>query len=168
MSTRRKRVLLWLTACVLIAASCAAVGVHLVLPVKVQAASQEQGELDPDIESSEDLDSLSGNVDAVALQAVAQRDFRRRLFDPPVQAPSPPPPKPLPPIELLSTVLPAQGEPYAWVRDGQTNRRVAVGDVLGPADNSASITRIESSRIVIHHENQEHDLLHPGQGGAQR
>lgn len=96
--------------------------------------------------------------DREALIALAGQPLRQQLFDPPPPpAQAAPPPPPLPAVELISTVLPSQGEPSAWVREpaqGNTPRnprKVRVGDVLGPEDNPAIITAIEPDRLLVEH-----------------
>lgn len=106
-----------------------------------------------------------------ALIALAQQPLRQQLFDPPPPPPEdPPPPPPLPGVELISTVLPSSGDPSAWVRDpaqGNTPRKIRIGDVLGPEDNPATVTAIEPGRLLVEH-NGETKPIHqtdPSAGG---
>jgi hypothetical protein len=169
MNIRRTRSLLWLTTIGLLAAAAAGVVLHIVSPVQVDqdvSTSSRSGDQSALRNTTEERQT----PDHAALQQVAARDIRQRLFDPPVVAPKPPPPKPLPPIELLSTILRANtaGDASAWVRDGQATRKVKVGDTIGPDNNPATITAIHTNKLLLEHEGREVEVSHVGSGGGGR
>lgn len=166
---RRTRTLLWLATFGLLAAATAGVVGHLTSPVQIdEDASASSGPHDQSpTRGSADAQRMP---DRAALQQVATRDIRQRLFDPPVVVPKPPPPKPLPPIELLSTILRSSsgGNASAWVRDGQTTRKVMVGDTIGPESNPATVTAIQTNRLLLGHEGREVEVGLAGTGGGGR
>ncbi len=108
--------------------------------------------------------------DRDTLLTLAGTPLRQQLFDPPPPtAPPPPPTPPLPRVELISTLIAGNGLSSAWVREpaaGPTPRKVCVGDVLGPADNPATITAIEPGRLIVEHNGEvkpiERELSHAG------
>ena len=154
MTTRRLRNLLYLGAICLVGAALGVVvwGVF-VTPSNQQGAGDHTREVVTDPMD----DALLAPVlpPRESLLAITQHPLRQQLFDPPPPAPEPdPPPPPLPGIELISTVLPSNAAPSAWVREvasGNTPRRVRVGDVLGPADNPATLIAIEPGRLLVEH-----------------
>lgn len=166
MNIRRTRSLLWLTTVSLLAAAAAGVVVHRVSPVQLDVNHASSTTPRGPATSQGPTDNHQA-PDRAALQRVASRDIRQRLFDPPVVAPKPPPPKPLPPIELLSTILRSNsgGDPSAWVRDGQTTRKVKVGDTIGPENNPATVTAIQTDRLLLDHEGREVEVGLAGSGG---
>ena len=96
--------------------------------------------------------------DRDAFLTATQHTLRQALFDPPPPPPPrPAPPPPLPQIELISTLLPASGEPSAWIRgpsQGNSPRKVHVGDILGDPTNPATLTAIEADRLLVEHQGE--------------
>lgn len=154
MTTRRLRHLLTLLAASLtLAAIGVVVGAVLGRPASGPSISRQ--DLDPAGGSSVDNPAIPAPPDRGELLALAEQPLRQQLFDPPPPPPEQePPPPPLPGIELISTLLPSQGAPSAWVRDhahGNAPRKVRVGDTLGPTGNTATVLAIEPSRLLVEH-----------------
>lgn len=163
MNTRKIRAMLWLgTACLLVAA-VSVVALHFALPAEI-----ESGDAVASTTQHTESTTTQQRVDPANLQRVASKDIRQQLFDPPVQVQKPPPPKPLPPIELISTILGDQGQHRAWVRDGQTLRKIVAGDTLGTGDNPATVERIEVDCLVLQHEGKQVEVNQQGESGGRR
>lgn len=163
MTPRRARIMLWLTSAGLLAVTVAAALLHLMVPVEHTSQSDIHAAAPFTYRGTEDHPTTA-TVDQNLLKEVALLDFRQRLFDPPVVVPKPPPPKPLPQVQLLSTILRTGGEASAWVRDGQTTRKVKVGDVIGPENNPATVTAIQTSALVLDHEGKRQQITQNQRG----
>lgn len=122
----------------------------------------------PSTSESTDTHSSGDRIDPTSLQRVASKNIRQQLFDPPLKPVKPPPPKPLPPIELISTILGDNGQHRAWVRDGQTLRKIVVGDILGTAGNPAAVISIEVDRLVLRHEDKRVEVGQQSTTGGRR
>ena len=158
--------MLWLCAACLFGAALSVVGLHLAFPAGIEPNHGDTAALAPSQNTG--TEALSSPIDLASLQRVASKDIRQQLFDPPVQVPKPPPPKPLPPIELISTILVDNGQHRAWVRDGQTLRKIIAGDTLGTADNPATVVSIEVDRLVLRHEAKQVELSQQAATGGRR
>ena len=167
MNTRRTRALLWFTTAGLLATAVAVVVLNLMLPPVIDSSTQRTPQQDDWPVNA--LASNNGTIDQAELIEAAHKNIRQTLFDPPVVIPKPPPPKPLPPIELISTILPESGEPSAWVADGQNTRKVKEGDRLGPEDNPVIVSSITSGRLTVEHEAKQVQIERtPSDEGRQR
>lgn len=166
MNMRKTRAMLWLgTACLLIVAG-GIVGFHEVFPPEV--VSRDSGAAIQIPNERQTMPDESGGIDPASLQRVASKNIRQQLFDPPVQVIKPPPPKPLPPIELVSTILGDNGQHRAWVRDGQTLRKIVRGDTLGTTDNPAVVEVIAVDHLVIRHEGKQVEVTQQAASGGRR
>lgn len=161
MTVRRIRILLWLTTSGLLVLAGGVVGLHWGSPPQI-AASDSARAKSGDAGSPPTANEAAPELNRAELKQVASRDLRQRLFDPPVVAPKPPPPKPLPKIELISTILRNQGEASAWVRDGATTRKISIGDSVGPENNPAKVIAIDADRIILEHESGEAEVTRDG------
>lgn len=168
MQIRRIRTMLWLATTCLLVVAVALLFSHMAVPPSIaQTPGTPTSRIDKTEGSPVDLQQLP--VERAALQQVAAKDIRQRLFDPPIVAAKPLPPKPLPPVQLISTILREQGPAFAWVQDGQSTRKIKVGDTVGPENNPARITAIEPDRIVLQHEDAEVEVTQgAGAGGDRR
>lgn len=166
MNTRRIRSLLWLMTSVSLAATAVVIGWHLRVPPTIESTTQTTAN-DGALARVTPIDRAYVLVDQASLVQAAHKDIRQRLFDPPVETPKPPPLKPLPPIELVSTILRGQHDHSAWVRDGQNTRKVAVGDRLGPDNNHAMVMAITAERLVLEHEGKRVEIEQATAGGGQ-
>lgn len=166
MKTRQTRAILWMsTACLLVGAA-AVVGWHLASPPTIGSTARDA--VAPPPNPVTDSPAPADRVDPASLRRVAGKNIRQQLFDPPVAVPKPPPPKPLPPIELISTILGDQGQHRAWVRDGQTLRKIVAGDTLGTADNPAVVESIGVDRLVVRHEARQVEVAQQAANGRRR
>lgn len=166
MNMRKTRAMLWLgTACLFVAAG-GIVGLHVAFPPEI-VSRDNGGAVQTPVERGTASDG-SGRIDPDSLQRVASKDIRQQLFDPPVQAPKPQPPKPMPPIELVSTILGDNGQHRAWVRDGQTLRKIVRGDTLGTTDNPAVVEVIAVDHLVIRHEGKQVEVIQQSASGGRR
>lgn len=154
MTTRQLRHSLSLAAAGLTLVAVGVVVWAVLVPPSQHQSPNTQG-LAPAGDPAQGNLSIAPPPNRSALLALAETPLRQQLFDPPPQPPErPPPPPPMPGIELISTILPSNGEPSAWVREaanGNTPRKVRVGDVLGPANNTATVTAIEPDRLLVEH-----------------
>ena len=163
MKTRNTRALLWLCTASLLGLAVAVVCLHVLFPARAQTIAPDGYQALP-VEQVQNTPA-SFAVDPASLQRVASKDIRQRLFDPPVEPPKPPQPKPLPQIELISTILGDNGQHRAWVRDGQTIRKVMVGDTLGTADNPATVESIEKEKLILQHDSKQIEVTQATNGG---
>ena len=157
---------MWFTSVGLLVAAGGVVVLHLAAPPVVDSSAKANPQQDGTPVGS--FDSNRSTIDQAELIKAAQKDIRQTLFDPPVVIPKPPPPKPLPPIALISTILPDNGEPSAWVTDGQNTRKVKAGDRLGPEDNPAIVSSITSGRLTVEHEEKQVQIERSSSDGGRR
>ncbi len=158
--------MLWLGAACLSAVAVSIVGLHTVFPVDGEPI--QDGLTEPS--ASQEINSRppSDHINPASLQRVASKNIRQQLFDPPIAVVKPPPPKPLPPIELISTILGDNGQHRAWVRDGQTLRKIVAGDTVGTDSNPATVVSIEVDRLVLQHETKQVEVSQQAGGGGRR
>lgn len=166
MTIRRTRSLLWLKTTALLLMACGAVLLHWVVPPNIDQPSVLLSNDDQGLAPSSPATEFA--VDQASLMYAAGKDIRQQLFDPPVVVPKPPPPKPLPSIELVSTILRDNGEHSAWVRDGQMMRKVIIGDTLGPEDNQVVVQAMEADMLVVIHEGKAVELRRAAASGGRR
>ena len=166
MNIRKTRAMLWLgTACLCLAAGTI-VGLHVAFPPEPASADISDAVQTPTDRGDSRI--TSAHIDPASLQRVASKNIRQQLFDPPLQVPKPPPPKPLPPIELVSTILGDNGQHRAWVRDGQNLRKIVSGDTLGTPDNPAVVESIAVDHLVLRHEEKIVEVTQQAASGGRR
>lgn len=130
----------------------------------------------PDVESeplaspaTERSQSESQHVpELAALQRLARKDLRQRLFDPPPEPKPVIPPKPPPSIRLLGTIVNADNSQAMISGPGGKTELKRIGDTVGEAGNSAVITDILTDHIKVEHENNILDVFIDKDGGSRR
>ncbi len=165
MNVRKTRAMLWLGSASLFVACGFVVALHIVVPADIEFEPADSS-IAMTVESRDDQTTTP--IDPASLQRVASKNIRQQLFDPPVELPKPPPPKPLPPIELISTILGDNDQHRAWVRDGQTLRKVIAGDTLGTPDNPVLVEKIMADHLLLQHEDKQIEVTQQAASGGRR
>ena len=126
------------------------------LPLDVPA---ESGPLSSRVETRTEMEETeSFRLSEGDLRVLSERNFRKRLFDPPPPLVKKPEPKPPPRVQVVGTILSAAPMAIVATEGGKTEFK-KVGEKLGTANNPATLIDIQRDRITIEHLGEHHEVL---------
>lgn len=165
MRTRPLKHLLTFTSVLLLACACVVVILGVKLPINAPDVEDRPEAIAAVKDHQADTQRIPG---LSALQQLARKDLRQRLFDPPPQTKAVISAKPPPTIRLLGTIVNALNPQAMIAGPGGKTELKRIGDTVGEPGNTAVITDIQTDRIKVEHEDNTLDIPIAKDGGQRR